>query len=145
MLQPQVAASARVYRPIIRSIICLTLQGRCHTVQFVVQLVSQGALSHTSRTKHCTSVHTWQRARVTAQQSERLLEIVADVFYFLRRFPQRFRPLQGMSHCAMFRATCLEMVLRDKLQETLQSDSAFSIRKKRRYIEIYAIVLELWL
>ena len=49
----------------------------------------------TSCTKHCTSVHTWQQARVTAQQSGKLLEIVPEsrtVFYFPLRFlqlPQR--------------------------------------------------------
>ena len=85
----------------------------------------------TSCTKHCTSVHTWQRARFTAQLSGKSLEIVAEsgtVFYFQQWFlqlvSQRFRPLQGMSHCAMYRATCLAMALRDKLHETLQSVTA---------------------
>ena len=57
----------------------------------------------TSCTKHCTSVHTWQRSRLTAQQSGKLLEIVAEsrtVFYFeqwfLQLVSQHFRPLQGI-------------------------------------------------
>ena len=67
----------------------------------------------TSWTTNFTSVYTWQRARITAQRSETLLEIVTkvEVFYFpqwfLQPVSQHFRPLQVISHCAMFRATCL--------------------------------------
>ena len=40
---------------------------------------------------------------------------------FLQLVLQRFWSLQGMSHCAMIRATCLAMMLRDKLHEKLHS------------------------
>ena len=59
---------------------------------------------------------------MTAQRSGKLLEIVAEsrtVFYytqwFLQLVLQRFRSLQGMSHCAMYCATSLALALRDKL------------------------------
>ena len=63
--------------------------------------------------------------------NEKFLEVVAEsrtVFYFCQRFfqlgSQRFRPLQGMLHWAMFRATCLGMALREKLHEKLYSVTA---------------------
>ena len=49
-------------------------------------------------------------------------------FYFPQRFlpliSRRFLPLQGMLHCAMVRATCLAMALRDKLHQKLHSVTA---------------------
>ena len=81
-----------------------------------------------SCTKHCTGVHTWERAGLIVKRSGNLLEIVAEsrtVFYFQQWFlqlvSQRFRPLQGMSHCATYRVTCLAMALREQLHETLHS------------------------
>ena len=84
----------------------------------------------TSSTKIFPSVYTWQRARETAQPNRKLLEIVAEsrtVFNFPQRslqlVSQRFRPLQGMLHRAMFRATCRTMALRE-LYEKLRSKTA---------------------
>ena len=55
---------------------------------------------------------TWQPAHVTAQQSGKRLEIVAESrTVFLQLVSRRFRPLRGKSHCVMFRTSCLAMGL----------------------------------
>ena len=78
-------------------------------------------------TLYFRSVYTWQRARVTAQRNGKLLEIVVESkteFYFPERFlqlvSQRFQPLP--------RATCLAMVLRNKLHENLHSTCNSALR-----------------
>ena len=60
---------------------------------------------------------------MTAQRNGKLVEIVAEsraVLYFLQRFlqfvSQPLRPLQGLLHWEMFRATCFAIVLRGKLR-----------------------------
>ena len=84
--------------------------------------MSHGEIIHaTCCTVHCTSVHTWQRACLTMQQSRKLLEIIAE--WFLQLVSQRFQPLQGMSHCAMYRAPIARQVVRN----IAQCDSALTI------------------
>ena len=55
------------------------------------------------------------------------------LFYFSQRFlqlvSQRFRPVQGMSHSAMLRASCLNGVVRQVARNIAQCDSANRVRQ----------------
>ena len=97
-----------------------------HAVGLSVFISSGGATlrCETSCTKHCTSVHTWQRARVATQRSGKLLEIVAES-RTCSTFRNGFCNLSGnVFGCCKVRDTVQCIVplvsLRDKLHETLR-------------------------
>ena len=90
-------------------------------MRYFMQLVSQRIVRQVAR----NIAEAFTRDRVIAQRSGKLLEIVAERTVFSKRVlqldSQRFRPLQGMSHCGLFRGTYLAMALRDKSHEKCNS------------------------
>ena len=78
----------------------------------------------TSYTKHCRSVHNWQRARVTGQRSGKMLEIVAERGTVFNGFCNLSRNVFGRCNvCQTFQCFC-NAIARQVARNIAQCDNA---------------------